>query len=93
MLNMDELIKVINKCKNDDELKYLFDVIFTHSELDDLEKRIKIIQQLLAKELSQREIAKKLNVSIFNISRGVKLLKNNSNINCILTHVFNNTES
>jgi Trp operon repressor len=87
---MNELINIINKCKNNDNLMILFALIFTNSELEDFEKRIKIIRNLLISEKTQREIAKELNVSIFNISRGVNLIKNNKNNIKIVKNLFLN---
>ena len=53
----------------------LFDLFFTSEEKEDLATRYLIIQALLSKEKTQRQMAKDLNVSIAKITRGSNELK------------------
>ena len=53
----------------------LFDVVLTHEEREQLALRVALIEALLKGELSQRDIAKELNVSIAKITRGSNELK------------------
>jgi Trp operon repressor len=57
------------------ELELFFDVLLTHSERDELPKRLAILQELLKDVKPQRMIAKDLKVSIANVSRGANVLK------------------
>jgi TrpR family trp operon transcriptional repressor len=57
------------------DLDALFDLFFTPEEKDNLALRYLIIRELLLQKNSQREIAKKLNVSIAKITRGSNELK------------------
>ena len=53
----------------------LMQVLLTPEEKDQLSTRVLLIQQLLAGEKSQREIAQDLQVSISKITRGSNELK------------------
>lgn len=53
----------------------LFKFFLTSEEQKQMGKRILLIQALLKGELTQREIAKKLEISISKITRGSNMLK------------------
>ena len=61
--------------KKKEELEELFDLFFTLEEKEDMAKRFTILKALLDEELTQREIAEKLGVSISKITRGSNALK------------------
>ncbi len=63
------------KSKNTDELSQLLDCFLTIEEKKDITDRYKIIKALLEEKLTQRDMAKKLNVSIAKITRGSNALK------------------
>lgn len=67
------------KFSDEKSLGRFFDVIFTPSEKIEFGNRLKIMQELLKNEKTQREIAKSLEVSIANISRGSNIIKNSTN--------------
>ncbi len=52
------------------------ELLFTHEEQATIKKRLLIIKELLSEEKTQRQIAKDLNVSISQITRGSNELKN-----------------
>jgi TrpR family transcriptional regulator, trp operon repressor len=57
------------------DLSELFELMMTTEEKFALSMRYQLIKELLEGELSQRDIAKKLNVSISKITRGSNGLK------------------
>lgn len=63
------------KTQNTHELSQLFDCFLTIEERNDIADRYLIIKALLDEKLTQREISKKLNVSIAKITRGSNALK------------------
>ena len=52
-----------------------FDLFLTYAEREDLPKRVRIVEELLRGELTQREISRKLKVSIANVTRGANAIK------------------
>lgn len=72
---MQQLIDTILKCQDKATLRLFLEALLTKAEIENLDKRYMIIQELIAGNLTQREIAKNLGVSIFNVSRGANLLK------------------
>ena len=52
--------------------------LLTPEEYENIAKRMLILEALMKKELSQREIAKQYNVSIAKITRGSNELKSKS---------------
>jgi TrpR family trp operon transcriptional repressor len=65
---------------NDPEvMKKFFSELFTPAELDDLAKRWQLMIEL-AEGSTQREIAKKLRISLCKITRGAKILKDENSI-------------
>lgn len=63
------------KAKTISRLQELFGLFFTLEEKEHLASRMQIIQALLDKKLSQREISDKMKVSISQITRGSNALK------------------
>jgi len=76
---MKQFFEILNKLKTPQEIENLFDEIFTESELDILSKRWRILN-MLKDGVTQREIAKTLNVSLCKVTRGSKILKNKNAI-------------
>jgi len=64
-----------HQAKDEKQLDALFDLVLTPEEKSDIATRCLIINELLAQEASQRDIAKNLNVSIAKITRGSNELK------------------
>jgi TrpR family transcriptional regulator, trp operon repressor len=67
--------QLLAEAEKKDEMKALFECFFTQEELQALSLRVHLVKALLAEELSQREISKRLNVSISKITRGSNQLK------------------
>jgi TrpR family trp operon transcriptional repressor len=61
--------------EDEQQLSSLFELLLTPEEKVDIAKRCLIIRELLAKNHSQREISKNLNVSIAKITRGSNEIK------------------
>jgi TrpR family trp operon transcriptional repressor len=68
-------IELCSHFKKIGELRELFDLFFTLEEKEDVAKRFSILKALLEENLTQREIAEKLGVSISKITRGSNALK------------------
>ncbi len=79
MSELEELSKIIIKMKSKREVEKLFDEIFTKDEISLLSKRWRILS-MLSEGLTQRDIAKQLNVSLCKITRGAKILKDKNSI-------------
>ncbi len=69
-----ELLDIILKIDNIDDLTHFFEDIFTPAELDDLSLRWKLLKDL-HKGMAQRKIADKYGISLCKITRGSKILK------------------
>ena len=70
--------KFINNCaglSTTQELEQFFELVLTPSEREKIVARYQILAELIADQSTQREIAAKLNVSIFNVTRGANQLK------------------
>jgi len=70
-----EFIELCLQCQDIKALTALFDLFLTEEEKSDMALRCLLIQELLKQELPQREIAKKLNISIAKVTRGSNELK------------------
>ena len=71
-----ELVQALSKIASDKKLLRAFlEDIFTPTEYKEIPVRWQIVKQL-AKGISQREIAKNLNVSVATITRGSRELLN-----------------
>lgn len=69
----DELCELIIKIKDKETLESVFSCLFTPNERKDFTERWQIVKELNAKT-TQREIAKKYNMSLCKITRGSKEL-------------------
>ena len=72
--NYKELCRLLASIENEKEADLLLRDLFTPQELDEFSERWNIVQEL-DKGTPQREIAKKLEVSISTITRGSTELK------------------
>ena len=79
MENIKELSKIINNIKTENEAYSFLNEILTESELDVLSKRWRILK-MLNEGCTQRDIAKRLNVSLCKVTRGAKILKNDKSV-------------
>lgn len=68
------LFQLIASIKSEKEAQMLLTDLFTPQELEDLADRWQLIQ-LLASGMPQRDIARKMNISISKITRGSTALK------------------
>jgi len=75
----DNMIDAFCSVGDPDAMKKLFSEIFTSSELADLNLRWKLLSELGTGH-TQRDIAKKLGVSLCKITRGAKILKNEKSL-------------
>ena len=72
---LEDFIELCQAAPSKRVLKELFDLFFTHEELEQLAGRHEIVQALLQGKLTQREIMGKFGVSITQITRGSNALK------------------
>ena len=79
MQNIKEISNIIKSLVSDIESVTFFKELLTESEIDALSKRWRILQ-LLAQGKTQREVAKNLQVSLCNVTRGAKILKDKDSI-------------
>jgi TrpR family transcriptional regulator, trp operon repressor len=79
MSSMDELIEVFCRIRRPEDMRQLFEEIFTSAERHDLGLRWELMQ-LLHKGLPQRDIAERLGISLCKITRGAKILKQTESI-------------
>ena len=77
MNNIKEISKIIAGLKDDKKVYQILNELLTESETDVLSKRWQILK-MLTEGATQREIAKELGVSLCKVTRGAKLLKENS---------------
>ncbi len=68
-------LELTAKFKESQELAELFDLFFTLEEKQDLSKRYSLVKALIDGQMTQREIAEKLGISISKITRGSNALK------------------
>ena len=72
--SIKELCHILSEIKDENLIYDLFGCLFTKPELKDFSKRWSLVKELDA-GTTQREIAKKYNMSLCNITRGSKELK------------------
>ncbi len=58
-----------------DELEKFFNLVLTQAEFEKIAARYQILSELIYTQKTHRELAKDLDVSIFNITRGANQLK------------------
>ena len=85
MKNIQEISKLVKNLHTEAEIEAFFKELLTKSEIETLSKRW-CIMDMLSKGLTQREIAKELQVSLCKVTRGAKILKDK---NSILAKKFN----
>ena len=73
--SLKELASLFASTSDEKTVQMLFQLFFTPSERDFLSMRNKIVKELLVSGLPQREIAKKISVSISKITAGSKELQ------------------
>lgn len=73
-----KFIKIMVEIKDSSKLEELSRLLFTAEERDAISKRIRIIEELLKGEKTQREMAADFNLSIAKITRGSNALKETS---------------
>ena len=74
-LGINGFIDLCLHCKDRKSLETILDVFLTQEEKSDIADRYLIVRELLKQEYSQRDIAKKFDVSIAKITRGSNELK------------------
>ena len=79
MQEIKELAEIINKIKTSSDVYNFLLEILTESEVITISKRWRILN-MLSEGKTQREIAKDMQVSLCNITRGAKILKNQDSI-------------
>ena len=79
MQNIHEISKLVKNLHTEVEIESFFKELLTESEIETLSKRWRILE-LLAQGVTQREIAKELQVSLCKVTRGAKILKNKDSI-------------
>lgn len=70
-----ELIELLGKANNDKKLSEVLQFFLTADEREQLGSRLVLTKQLLAGELTQRQISETYNISIAKITRGSNELK------------------
>ena len=70
-----DFAKLCARAETQDLLEEWFAFLFTPAELEALFKRLTLTGALLEQKLTQRDIAKNLNISIAKITRGSNALK------------------
>ena len=79
MKNIKELAVFISQLQTPNEVEQLLNELLTTSEINVLSTRWRILN-LLNQGKTQREITKELGVSLCNITRGAKVLKNKNTL-------------
>lgn len=75
MQNLKELSELISSLNSKAEIAKFLNEILTESEVSTLSKRWRILK-MLSKGITQREIAKTLNVGLCKVTRGAKIIQN-----------------
>ncbi len=70
-----DFIRLCRHAGSDQELKSLFELLFTKAEQDQLAMRVELLRALLKADKPQRAIAEDLQISIAKITRGSNALK------------------
>jgi TrpR family transcriptional regulator, trp operon repressor len=73
------LLEIIAEIDDPDELGKFFKELFTKSEIEKFKKRWQLIR-LIDQGIPQREIAKKMRISLCKITRGSKILKDKNSV-------------
>lgn len=75
----EKLTHILFKIDDKKELSKLLSDILTSSEIDEIAQRIKICE-LLQDGMTQRNIAKKLGISITTVTRGSKVMQEKKSV-------------
>lgn len=73
----DEIVNLLCKEKKPDAMKEILTELFTQSELETLTLRWALMREL-SDGATQRDIASRYNISLCKITRGAKLLKDDT---------------
>ena len=79
MTQLLEIAEILSKTSDRKEIEKFLSELLTSSEIDAISKRWRILD-LLSKGETQRSIVKNLNVSLCNVTRGAKILKNKNSV-------------
>ena len=79
MNEISKISEILSKNSDKNEIETFLSELLTSSEIDAISKRWRILK-LLSKGESQRSIVKDLNVSLCNVTRGAKILKNKNSV-------------
>jgi TrpR family transcriptional regulator, trp operon repressor len=75
----DKMIDAFCSVTDREDMRRLFAEIFTSAELDDLSLRWKLLAEL-SEGRTQRDISKRLGISLCKITRGARLLKDDKSV-------------
>lgn len=70
----DDMIKLFTQVESEEDMKALFDDMFTQAEIRDFTIRWKLMNDLY-EHVPQRTIAQELRISLCRITRGSRMLK------------------
>lgn len=70
----DDMIKLFTQVESEEDMKTLFDDMFTQAEIRDFTIRWKLMNDLY-EHVPQRTIAQELRISLCRITRGSRMLK------------------
>ncbi|MCB1106561.1 MAG: trp operon repressor [Chlamydiia bacterium] len=73
-----KFIRILSNIKDPKKLEELSKLLFTSEERESFAKRVRIIEELIKDEKTQREIAERYSISIAKITRGSNALKETS---------------
>lgn len=70
----DDMVKLFTQVESEEDMKALFDDMFTQAEIRDFTIRWKLMNDLY-EHVPQRSIAQELRISLCRITRGSRMLK------------------
>lgn len=79
MVSLNELIKLLTDIDSEEDMERLFHEIFTDKERNDIALRWQLMKELHEGQ-TQRSIAARHNISLCKITRGSKILKNETSL-------------
>ena len=79
MIYLQEISRLVKNLHTEAEIEMFFKELLTESEIEILSKRWRILEMLKA-GVTQREIAKELQVSLCKVTRGAKILKDENSV-------------
>ena len=71
----NQFLQNCNSFQTTEELEQFFNLVLTPAEFEKIAARYQILSELIHSQKTHRELAKELDVSIFNITRGANQLK------------------